>query len=914
MTETTGTIAQIRQLIGQRIAGTSTERSSVPGSSTEGGKRRSADVPKAHRDKRAGDWAVQEVRQNLTFTGDRIIAWYLAEPQNWSFRAVSDVEELISSQATQMAALTGNTIHCRVTTRPYPIHHWAHAAWANAPDPQPGFEKLMENDQLHMAAHAQADKLVYYGIDLGSRHVAVKTLSRMVAGAAEREMQALNDRLGAVNRIMSRPGFDARPAIGKDMEWLLARSFALGCDVPVPDPLQESRTDFDKDDLAEWMESVDWSAEPLAPTVQVTTSLNGKQVTRHVCVLTVSHLGEIEIPEKHLPWVAKSDALGFPVEWSFRVEPRSPEEISKEMTKISNRIDGQVSHWRDDHGKRPPKQLARQAARASDVEDEMRNEFTGLSTRTKGWYRIAVSGHSEAEALDKAQHVVELYGPQIKIIRQLGQYHLAREFVPGEPLSTRAHARKLPVLKVAAGLPAVTAEVGDKRGFHIGETAGMSARAVMFDPWYLTEVMETGGLVPFIGTLGAGKSNLMGMLTYKSILSGVRGVAMDPAGRMQKLLSLPEIAPLARSINVLSGHPGSLSPYGVVPEPNKALVRLDPEGNVLGDDEFEMRLALERTAAEQTRRDMAYTTLLACLPISMARNEKIQMQLRAAVMKASALRTSSAAQVVDILRSGGDEDRMISRELEAARDRELGRLFFAAEGQTQADRDRVAGITPARFTFYNLKGLLTPSREVPDDRWSPDELLARPIMTLAAWSSLNLIYRADPHERKLFVLDEAQEVTESSGGAGRALVYKLSTDSRKNNTASFIGTQNASTVLGTNIDNFVGACFVGRTQSESAQRDALKLLQKPEGAGYEEMLARLSARSRRSDEHLGYRDFVYRDGLGGDAGGGMEVIRVTMGHHPELMAALDTTASPGKRVKGFPDQLGDAGDGAEGVA
>jgi hypothetical protein len=873
-----------------------------------------ATAPKAHRDK-VEDWELNEVRQHLVFTRDRIIAWYLAEPQNWSFRAVADVEDLIATQATQLAALTGNTVHGRVTTRPYPIHHWAHAAWANAPDPQPGFEAMMERDQRHMAAHAQADKLVYYGVDLGSRHVAVKALSRVVAGAAEREMQALTDRLTTVDRIMARPGFDARPATGRDMEWLLARSFALGCEVPVPDPLSEARSTFDADDLGEWMESVDWAAEPLAPTVQVTTSLNGEQVTRHVCTLTVAHIGEIEIPEKHYPWIAKSDALGFPVEWSFRVEPRTPDEISREMTKLSNRIDGQVSHWRDDHGKRPPKQLARQAARAADVEDEMRNEFTGLSTRTRGWYRVAVSGRTEREALDKAQRLIDLYAPQIKLIRQLGQYHLAREFVPGEPLSTTAHARKLPVLKVAAGLPAVTAEVGDKRGFHIGETAGMASRAVMFDPWYLTEVMETSGLVPFIGTLGAGKSHLMGELTYKSILSGVRGVAMDPAGRLQKLLSLPEIAPLGRSVNVLSGHPGSLSPYAVVPEPNKALVRLDQEGNTLTDEEFETRLVMERAAAEQTRRDLAYTTLRACLPVGMARSEEIQVRLRSAVMKAAALRTSSANQIIKILATGTEDDRMIARELEAARERELGRLFFSAETQSQADRDRVAGLQPARFTFYNLKGLTTPSNEIPLEQWSPAELLARPIMTLAAWSALNLIYRADPNERKLFVLDEAHEVTESAGGAGRALVYKLSTDSRKNNSVSFIGTQNASTVLGSNIDNFVGACFVGRTQSESAQRDALKLLQKPENSGYEEMLARLSARSRRSDDELGYRDFVYRDGLGGDVGGGMEVIRVTAAHHPELMAALNTTASPGKRLKGFPDRLlAGAEGGDEGVA
>jgi hypothetical protein len=682
------------------------------------------------------------------------------------------------------------------------------------------------------------------------------------------------------------------------LEWLLARSFALGCPVPVPDPLASSSAVLDSDDLDEFSSSVHWSADPLAPTVQVTASLGSRQVTRHVCILTVGRISDIAIPEEHEPWMAKVDRLGLGVEWSFRVTPQSPEQTSKEMTSLANRIDAQMTHWRVDHGKRPPKQLARQADRAAEVEDEMRREFTGLSARTKGWYRLAVSGDTEHEAIENAQRVIDLYAPQITIVRPLGQYQLAREFVPGEPVASVAHARKFPVLKVAAGVPAITAEVGDNRGFHIGETQGLTSRAVCFDPWYLPEVMETSGLVPIVGTPGSGKSTLMGLIIAKSVLSGVRGVGMDPSGRLQKLFQLPELAPLTRSVDVLGGHPGSLSPYGVVPEPNRELVRLD----CAAGDDFVEKLELARAAAVATRRDLAYGVLRWCLPLSMSRNDLIQRRLRAAVMKAPALRTSSARMVIDVLRTGDNTDLEIVRELDAARQRELGRLFFSTETQSREDRDRLSGRGPVRFELFNLKGLQVPDEaKVPMEDWRPDELLARPIMTLASWSALNLVYRGDPHERKLFTLDEAHEVTEGSG-AGRALVYKLSSDSRKNNCATLVSTQNASVVLGTNINNFVGAAFVGRTQSDDAQRDALKLLGKPEGVGYEEILAGLSPRLRRDDQRLEYREFVYRDGLGGTSGrGGMEKIRVTLTHHDQLARALDTTADPEKRILTAPE-------------
>ncbi|MGW5237855.1 ATP-binding protein [Monashia sp. NPDC004114] len=842
---------------------------------------------------RLDDWALRAVVNHVTFSGkgsDRMVAWYLADPQTWSFRSVEEGEGLIYDQAVQLAELVGTTVYCRVTTRPYPVHHWAAAAYANAPEPQTGFDEMMHRDQLHMAQHTQADKLVFYGVDLGERGVALKALGKVLSGAVDREMQALEERLQAVDAIMAGPGIEAAPASPKDMEWLLARSFALGCPVPVPSPDEPDRHSLDEDDLAEFVNTASWTAEPLGASVRIVTAVNDVPVTRHVVVLTVARVGEIQIPEKHEPWMAKSDRLGFPVEWFYRVDPRAPEEISKEMSRLTNRIDGQMTHWREEHGKRPPKQLARQADRAADVEDEMRTEFTGLSTRTRGWYRVAVSGSTENEALERASRLVNLYKPQIKLVRELGQYHLAREFVPGEPLSSNAHARKFPILKVAAGLPAVTAEVGDRRGAHIGETAGLSARAVCFDPWFLTEVMEQGGLVPVVGTPGSGKSMLLGTCSYKFVLSGVRGVAMDPAGRLQKMLKLPELAHISRSVDLLGGAPGSLSPYAVVPEPNRAMVALDAQD----EEDFATKLELAENAARSTRRDLAYETLRWCLPLSMGRDPSAQARLRSAITASPDTRYSSPMSVIEQLRRGDQLAQDVANELVAASQRELGRLFFHARTVTPAHLDRAQ---EARFTVFNLKGLVKPDESVALEDYSPEELLYRPIMALAAWSSLQLIYRGDPHERKLFVLDEAQEVTEGSG-AGRTLVYKLSSDSRKNNCAALVAMQNASTVLGANnVNNFVGAALVGRTQDIDAQRDALKLLGKPEGIGYEEILGNLSPRGRRSEERLGFREFIYRDGLGGEGGrGGMEKIRVSLKHHPELFEALNTTASPEKRA------------------
>lgn len=838
-------------------------------------------------------WQLSSVVDHVTFAGSgsdqRMTAWYVADSKTWTFLSQGEARQIIEDHAETLAELMGATVYIRVTHRPYPVGHWAAAAWRNAPAPQEGFEEMMTRDQLHMAGSAQWDKLVYYGVDLGTRGSALSLLAKVNTGVVDREMRALQERLALLGQIMSGAGVDADPASPEEMDWLLARSFALGCPVPVPHPDEQTSAVLDADDLAVFAASAEWSVEPLAPTVKITTSaVGGEQVTRHVCVLTVARATDIDIPGGHEPWMAKTDQLPFQVEWSARIDLRTPESVSKEMQSLSQRVDGQVSHWAVDHKKRPPKQLDRQAGRIEKIEDEMRAGFTGKATRTKGWYRIAVSGASEKEALDRAAQVIDLFRPQIRVIRELGQYHMAREFVPGEPLATNAHKRKWPVLKVAAGLPAVTAEVGDKRGFHIGETTGLTTRAVCMDPWFLTEVMEVGGLTPLVGGLGSGKSMLMFMLAYKSTLSGVRGVIMDPSGRVRRMLQLPELRGISNNVDLLGGLPGSLSPYAVVPDPNPDLIRLECE-NPGDEDEFTGRLVRAKAAAEAARRDLALDTLVYCLPFDMGENTAVRALLRKAVGENLADQRRSLNEVLSWLESkGGDDGHDLVVALQQARDRELGRLFFHEHGQDRGyhfDSD-------ALLTAFNLKGLMQPDREDGRDQsqWTPEERLSRPIMSLASWASLQLIYRRDPNERKLFCLDEAHEITEGSS-AGRTLVTKISTDSRKNNTAAFVATQNASKVLGKNsIANFAGAALVGRTGDERAQKDALQLLGKPEDVGYEQLLGRLSPKPR-DGSRLPYREFVYRDGLGGDGGrGGMEIVRVTLQHHPALFDALYTTA------------------------
>ena len=106
--------------------------------------------------------------------------------------------------------------------------------------------------------------------------------------------------------------------------------------------------------------------------------------------------------------------------------------------------------------------------------------------------------------------------------------------------------------------------------------------------------------------------------------------------------------------------------------------------------------------------------------------------------------------------------------------------------------------------------------------------------------------------------------------------------------------------------SLVNAVFVGRTDDEEAQAEALRLLKVPTGVGYEQMLGTLSPRPRHDDRPDDTpRQFVFADGHGG-----VEKIRIDLeGPHLEhVRDALDTNPDANRiSVRGVPAPMRSAG-------
>ncbi|MCP2256057.1 AAA-like domain-containing protein [Prauserella aidingensis] len=834
--------------------------------------------------------AARSIDGHLLRTGNEVYAWYRLAPQRWSFRSDSQRQDLIAAIAGQYAELQGRWMHLRVTTRPYPIRMWAEAHVHNAhdrPADVPGaqsFDDYLVGEQQQLMGRSMAEKEVYLGVQVQTRRVmdraverAAPLLRKIIPEAVDAELSALDSEVEHLDGVIGSSGLEGRPVSADEMSWLMHRSCSLGLPAPRTMPAVPTST-WEPEDLASFTDAADFHADPYAPTVTVRGRTGSNAgVKRHVAVLTVGQMHGLQIPEVDDPWVQHADRLPAPVEWSARIYVRRPEEVAGELQRQMNKVRSQVKHYTDEHELEPPQSLARQASRVLEVDDEMTSGFTALATRVRSWWRMSVSGSSEREALKLAQQLLDLYKPKIAIEHPEAQYSLAREFIPGEPLSSGAYLRRGSVVWAASSVPTATAEVGDRRGILLGETCTATRRPVAWDPWMAQEIRDGSGLTSIVAGLGGGKSFLGGGIVYKTLRAGAHWTILDPSGPLSRLCELPELRPYARPINLLNAQPGILNPYRVVAEPQLE--------HFLDEEDPERAWRRERALAGATRRRLVLDVLTGVLPYDVARMPQTRIVLLRAVRMVGGRHDADPGQVIDALRRDSSEHHdhavVVADFLDELRER-MSLLI------PEADADPYTDQRDDRLTVLTMAGLTLPKEGVGREHWTDAEALGVEMMNLAAWLTARSVYDKPKSARKGVWIDEAFFLSEVP--TGRVLMNRFARDSRKWNVRVLLSSQIPADFL--RIQGFVAlldSVFVGRLDEDEAQADALRLLKVPVGAGYEQVVSALGRRpggQREAERDRDPRQFIF-----GDGAGGVERIRVdfTGPHLQQLREALDTT-------------------------
>ncbi|MGH3873313.1 MAG: ATP-binding protein [Pseudonocardiaceae bacterium] len=835
--------------------------------------------------------ALRSIDGHLVRNGQEVYAWYRLAPQRWSFRSDSQRQDLIHAIAGQYAELQGRWLHLRVTARPYPIRMWAEAHARNAvgrlPD-TPGalsFDDYMVGEQRQLLGHTMAEKEVYLGVQVQTRSMvdraverAAPVLRRVFPTAVDAELVAIDAEVEHLDGVLGVAGLEGRPVTAEEMSWLMHRSCSLGLPAPRNLPAVPGTT-WEPEDLASFTDAADFHAEPYAPTLTVCGRTGSNAgITRHVVVLTVGQMHGLRIPEIDDPWVQRSDRLPAGVEWSARIYVRRPEEVAGELARQMNKVRSQVRHYTDEHDLEPPQSLVRQAGRVLEIDDEMTSGFTALGTRVRAWWRLAVSGPTDRDALRLAQQLLDLYKPKIAIEHPEAQYALAREFIPGEPLSSGAYLRRGSVIWAASAVPAATAEVGDRRGILLGETCTATRRPVAWDPWMAQEIRDSSGLTALVAGLGGGKSFLGGGIVYKTLRSGAYWTLLDPSGPLAKLCELPELRPYARPINLLNAQPGILNPYRVVAEPELE--------HFLDEDDPERAWRREKALTAATRRRLVLDVLTGVLPFEVARMPKTRIVLLRAVRAVGGRPDAHPGQVFEMLRRDPSEHHehatVVADFLDEMRERMS--LLIPEKGA-----DPYTEVRDDRLTVLTMSGLTLPKDNIGREHWTDAESLGVELLNLAAWLTQRSIYERPRDQRKGVWIDEAFFLSEVP--TGRVLMNRFARDSRKWNVRVLLSSQIPADFL--KIQGFVSlldSVFVGRLDDAPAQSDALRLLKVPVEAGYEQVVGSLGRRPG-GERMATVRDRAPRQFIFGDGAGGVERVRVDFSgaHLEHLCAALDTT-------------------------
>jgi hypothetical protein len=499
---------------------------------------------------------------------------------------------------------------------------------------------------------------------------------------------------------------------------------------------------------------------------------------------------------------------------------------------------------------------------------------TGLpvdSSRVHGWHRLAVSGATREECLERARRVIQLYQRELRVSLQhpKGQDALAREFIPGEPLAHTGYLRRMPVKLFAAALPQAASTVGDRRGDLIGRTAGTSRRPVFLDLHFPMEVRERSGLAVFVAEPGGGKSTLLGALGYLAARRGVQVTLLDPSGPLARLCQMPELRPFSRVLNLTGSEQGTLAPYALIPTPQRQHFPNSPAG------EQEYGIAVSNARAE--RRMLVQDICSMLVPPQVAREASTATALRHAVRSVPAEETSTLDDIVSSLQSSGHPDAQeLGNLLLDTAEMPLAMLFFGSPPPgTLADQ--------AVLTVITMAGLRLPDLKIEREYWSAEEQLALPMLHTAHRLAVRRCYGGSMESRKLVGLDEAHFM--EGWRSGRSFLIRLARDSRKWNLAALVSSQNPRDILGLDVQNLVSTVFVGRIAEDTEiAAEALRLLRVPVDDGYEAVLASLSQVDSASSARLGFREFVMRD-----VDGRIQKLRVDVSWVRDLLDYLDTT-------------------------
>lgn len=312
------------------------------------------------------------------------------------------------------------------------------------------------------------------------------------------------------------------------------------------------------------------SIEEISPKELMISRINEKNEIEQLYVqnLVISDMGDMHY-HPGFEWLYHiKTQMPFPITISIRMDHEPNELVKKRLTNTKLEIQDQKNE-----AFKGGQAVDLNVALSEEGTIRMENYFT--QTGYPGFacsFILRITGETKEQLKTRAELLInELAKFGIKLISPYGeQVHLFMEMVPGSYKIHDDYRIEVEPGILAAMMFGATTNIGDSRGFYIGNTSKLS-KPVFIQPDLAAKAFDNlGNKVDSISALvagmtGKGKSFFMNLFIYNSVLTGSKCLIIDPKGdRKGWANGLPLIPKEHISVWTLGADPddaGSLDPF-----------------------------------------------------------------------------------------------------------------------------------------------------------------------------------------------------------------------------------------------------------------------------------------------------------------------------------------------------------------
>lgn len=598
------------------------------------------------------------------------------------------------------------------------------------------------------------------------------------------------------SKVKSR--FRIEPVTEEQIAWLIRRNFTRGInqtsDIPKwsPNYLVDDNPQDDKKKATVrrpvGVDIVRLTEGLIDDSPKRSLVIEQAEGTGHVAFLTVSSV-PFEMLFPHEEWIYYLQSFDFPVEMSMRTETMENRKALNTVRNKQKELKDQDRHARET-GNDTQLNVLEGRQEAQELEANLQKTRMPL---IKTSIVFAVSAKDEDELKTRTDALKNGYlDLMFQVEQPLGdQWLLFNEFLPAGKRYVTDYIHYMEPATVAGGMYGATKQLGDGEGFFIG-TTGQMAKPVYIMPNLAAQGIRgtvTNALSAcFLGSLGGGKSFSANLITYLSVLSGGKALAIDPKG---------ERGNWEKDLGFLKGHVNIITLSAT--EADRG--RLDP-------------FIIMREDMEEAK-TLALNVLTFLTGVQLNDSNKFPKLTQAVDTAARSANPCMLTVMNTLLESDDSIARELGEHIRSFSNLSFAQLLFGdGENQQSINLDTALNV-------LQIQNLELPSPDTDPEKYNLSEMLSVAMMLPISSFALKFIH-SDRSIFKTVLLDEAWAVLNTSQGSH--LAARLVRAGRSMNAGIYFVTQNADDLLDEKMKNLIGMKFAFRSRDPKEIENVLKLL------------------------------------------------------------------------------------------